>query len=338
MAENDNPITLAEFALTTKDDVLAGFVMNIVRDSPVMANIPFVTKDTLAVVNKKWQTLPAGQKRNLNEGYNAVKGDTKDETWEPYFYGGDIQIDKRMKNVSNAIESEISLQTKMFIAGLTRDWTYDFIANTPLVDSKGMYGLIWLAQYYQNSRQQIFVDSNADNTGTALDVTASAANRRKFLNALNKAIKFCGLDKKSGKGCIYCNEDLYLGITATLQGSGLLDTTKDQFDRQFNTYGGLPIYDVGVKSDLSTEIIGVTEGTGAASTSLYVVRWDKTDGCIGVQSGPMDVYDPLGGREMEAKPSNLLRCDWATMIVPRSDYCIARLGGVKDPGGWTEPV
>jgi hypothetical protein len=169
-------------------------------------------------------------------------------------------------------------------------------------------------------------------------VTASAANRRKFLNKLNKAIKFAGLDSGRGKGAIYMNEALYLGLTATLQGSGLLDTSKDQFDRMFTTYAGLPIYDTGYKSDLSTEIIGVTEGTGAHSTSLYVVRWDKTDGLIGVQNGTMDVYDPLGGREMETLPAYLLRMDWGTMIVPRSDFCISRLGGVADPSTWTEPI
>jgi len=331
-------VTLGDFALTTKDEILGPFVMNIVRESRIMAEIPFVTKDVLSVLNKKWKTLPAGQTRNLNEGYNTVKGTTEDETWEPRFYGGDIPIDKKLAAVSNAIESETSLQTKMFIAGLTRDWTYDFIANTPLVNSKGLFGLSYLVANYQASRQQIWVDSNAANTGTALDVTASAANRRKFLNALNKAIKYAGLDSGRGKGAIYMNEALYLGLTATLQGSGLLDTTKDQFDRQFTSYAGIPLYDTGYKSDLATEVIGVTEGTGAASTSLYVVRWDKTDGCIGVQSGTMEVYDPLSGREMESLPAYLLRMDWATMIIPRSDFCITRLGGVANPSAWTEPI
>jgi hypothetical protein len=331
-------ITLADFALTTKDEVLGPFVMNIVRESKIMADIPFVTKDVLSVVNKKWKTLPAGQTRNLSEGYSTVKGLTQDDTWEPRLYGGDIQIDKKLAKVSNAIESETSLQTKMFIAGMTRDWTYDFIANTPLVNAKGMWGLIYLAANYQNSRQQIFVDSSADNAGTGLDVTASAATRRKFLNNLDKAIKYAGLDSGRGKGAIYMNEALSLGLRATLTGSGLLDTTKDQFDRQFTTYAGVQIYDTGYKSDLSTEIIGVVEGTGAHSTSLYVVRWDRTDGCIGVQMGPMEVYDPLDGREMESLPAYLLRMDWGTMIIPRSDFCITRLGGILNPASWTEPV
>ena len=80
-------ITLADFALTTKDELLGAFVMNIVRESKILANIPFTTMDVLSVLNKKWATLPAGQKRNLNEGYTTVKGTTKDEVYETHFYG-----------------------------------------------------------------------------------------------------------------------------------------------------------------------------------------------------------------------------------------------------------
>lgn len=273
----------------------------------------------------------------MNEGYSQVKGNTKDESWEPRFYGGDIQIDVQMENVENAIESETSLQTKMVLSGIAHDWTYDFISNTPAINAKGMYGLQYLCQNFQNSKMQIFVDSNANNTGTALDVTNSAANINKFVNAVHKAMKYVGSDKP-GKVYIYLNEWLYLGISAALRQSGLLQTTTDAFGREFNSFNGAPLIDVGLKSDQVTEVIGTTEGTGAASTSLYVVRWDNSDGAIGVQKGVMKVYDPLKGAEMESLPAHLLRVDWGTMIVPRSDYCIARVGGIMNPSSWTVPA
>lgn len=84
----NNPITLAEFALTTKDEILEKFVKNLIRQSKAMGSVPFVSKDVLSVTNNKWQTLPGGQSRRLNEGYSQVKGDTKAEQWEPKFYGG----------------------------------------------------------------------------------------------------------------------------------------------------------------------------------------------------------------------------------------------------------
>jgi hypothetical protein len=128
-------VTLADVALTTQDKVLEKFVKNLIRQSKAMGTVPFVTKNVLSVVNKKWKTLPAGQRRDLNEGYQTVKGDTQDETWEPKFYGGDIQIDRQFSNLENAIEDQKSLQTKLFIAGMAATWTYDLIANTPLIRS-----------------------------------------------------------------------------------------------------------------------------------------------------------------------------------------------------------
>lgn len=327
-----NPVTLAEFALTTTDKVLSKFVKTLIRESKAMGSVPFMNSDVLSVVNKKWQTLPAGQTRNLNEGYSQVKGTTKDETWEPSIYGGDIAIDRLLKNVSNAIESEVSLQTKMFIAGMAADWTYDFIANDGVTNPKGMVGLKALATSYQNSKMLINVG-----TGSAvLDVTNSSANMNKFINALERAIKYVG-GERGGKVCLYMNENTYLGVSAALRAANLLDTTKDQFDRQFNTFAGAPLIDVGLKSDRTTEIIPLTETDNATAdgTSIYVVRWDENDGAIGIQNGNLDVYDPLGGREMETQPATLLRCDWATMIIPRSDFCIARIYGIKNPALWT---
>lgn len=242
-----------------------------------------------------------------------------------------------MENVSNAIESETSLQTKMSLAGLAHDWSYDFVSNTPTINPKGMLGLQYLVANFQNSRQTIYVDSGANNTGTALDVTASSANVNKLINKLHRAIKFVGKDKP-GKIYGYCNEEMYLGISAALRSSGLLDTTQDSFGRQFTTFAGVPLIDMGYKSDQTTEVIGLTEGTGAHSTSIYFVRWDSSDGAIGIQKGQMKVYDPLKGAEMELLPAHLLRIDWGCMIVPRSDYCIARIGGIADPTTWTQPT
>ncbi len=266
-----------------------------------------------------------------------MKGTTKDASYEPKFYGCDIQIDTQLQDVENAIESETSLQSKMALSGLARDWTFDFVANTPLVNPKGMSGLQWLVANNQNSKMQMFIDAGADNTGTALDVTASAANRTKLINTLHRAIKYVGKDRP-GKIYMYMNENMYLGVSAALRSSGLLDTTQDSFGRQFNAFAGVTMIDVGTKSDQSTEVIGVTEGTGGASTSVYIVRWDASDGAIGIQKGTMKVYDPLKGAEMESMPAHLLRVDWGCVILPRSDYCIARVGGIKNPTAWTEPA
>lgn len=257
-------------------------------------------------------------------------------------YGFQLQLDIAFDNLENEFESEAALQTRLAIAGMTAKWRYHFIKGGPTVDVKGMYGLEYLAANYQNSQQTFYLDSNAANTGTALDVTASSANEHKFINALERGMEYVN-DGGGGNVYIYTNRSLKLGINAALRAAGVLDVTQDQFGRKFDTFSGAPIVDVGLQYDQSTEIITLTEGTGGASTSLYIVRYSADDGVIGVQKdnghgvGPR-VYDPLNGREMESVPAHLLRCDWGCMLVPRSDFCIVRIGGIGNPANWTVPI
>lgn len=345
-AVNYGAVTLADVALTTKDELLEAFVKNLIRNSKAMGTVPFITKNVLSVINKKWKSLPPLQKRLLNEGYaNYVKGTTEDESWEPAFVGGDIKIDKQLEDLDNAIESERALQTKMAIAGFAADWTNELFNGDRSSDAKTFIGLKQIASNWQASRQVINVASG----GVPLDVAASATNQQIMLNALHKGLQYVGANKVigntqgsdnpgGGKVCIYANENTVLGISAFLRSAGLLNVTRDQFDRQFDAFGGFPLVDVGLQSDQATEIIPNTEDAGDAgnnATSIYIVRWDADDGLIGVQKNAMAVYDPLSGREMESMPAHLLRVDWATMIIPRSDYCVVRIKGIKNPASWT---
>lgn len=345
-AVNYGAITLADVALTTKDEVLESFVKNLIRTSPAMGTVPWVTKNVLSMINKKWKSLPPLQQRLLNEGYALkTKGTTEDESWEPAIQGGDIQIDKQLQGLENVFEDEATLQTSMHVAGYAADWTSEMFNGDRAVNAKTFVGLKRIVAAWQNSRQTIDVGPSTD----SLDVTLSATNEQILNNAMQSALEYVGssktpnvpMDAKGGKIIIYCNQRMKLGLGVAFRAAGLLDTTKDQFDRTFQTYMGYPIVDVGLASDQTTEIITNTEEPGdggADATSIYVVRWDPQDGLIGVQKQAMNVYDPLGGREMESMPGHLLRVDWATMLIPRSDFCVARISNIRNPAAWTIPV
>src|SRR5512146_286855 len=116
-------INLADVALVTKDEVLSKFVKNLIRESTAMGTIPWTTKNVLSLINKKWKSLPEGQTRELNAGYSNVKGETTEDSWEPRFYGFQLQLDVAFENLQNVFESETSLQTKMAIAGMAAKFT-----------------------------------------------------------------------------------------------------------------------------------------------------------------------------------------------------------------------
>ncbi len=46
-----NPVTLADFALTTTDKVLEKIVKNLVRESKAIGTVPWVSKNVMSVIN-----------------------------------------------------------------------------------------------------------------------------------------------------------------------------------------------------------------------------------------------------------------------------------------------
>jgi len=132
------------------------------------------------------------------------------------------------------------------------------------------------------------------------------------------------------------NENTLLQFEAALRRTSpqLLSVNKDSFDREITSFGGIPMIDVGLLSDKSTEIITSTEDPGDGgndATSIYALRIDTDDGLCGLQKegSTPEPYDPLGGAELESGPQYLRRIDWAVGLLNISNYCIARIKGFR---------
>lgn len=176
------------------------------------------------------------------------------------------------------------------------------------------------------ARQTISLDSS----GTPLSVFTSSTTEHQFVDAIHQAKKYCG-----GKAThLWCNEKTWLGLGQVARRLNLYQEITDALGRTWDTLAGLKFLDIGLKSDLSTEIITNTEdaGNGANdSTSIYVARVDSSDGLKGIQlagTTPM-AYDPLAGGEKESGPQKLRRIDWGVGLANLSNQCIVRVKGFK---------
>lgn len=166
-------------------------------------------------------------------------------------------------------------------------------------------------------------------SGDSLKVLADAASEHAFLDGIHKAQKFV-----EGATHVFCNETSWLLLGRVARRLNLYQQITDALGRTWDTIGGLPFIDVGVKGDQSTEIITDTEDPGDGgndSSSLYVVRMDDDDGLTGIQlAGTSPVaYDPLTGGEMESQPAMLRRIDWPVGLYNLSNRCICRVKGFK---------
>jgi len=302
-----------------------GFIADLLRYSDLLGVMTFEDIDGLQVNGIRWNVMPSAAFRTIGAGYTEGTGTTEQVEETLAVLGGDVKVDRLLTIAKNVYEDPLATQMKMKAKAVAFTFNDSFISGDHAVDPDSFEGLKKRVANMP-TRQTIWLDSAQNGTGTSLKVLASAANENSFIDGLQKALKYV-----DGATHLFCNEAVYLGFEQAFRRSGGMDTTQDQFDRVVKTYRGVPIIDVGLKSDKSTEIITTSEGTASDESSIYAVRMDTDDGLHGLQlrgTSP-EAYDPLNGGEQETTPTFLRRIDWAVGLMNLSNYCIARVSGFK---------
>lgn len=331
-------ITLAQLAQVETDPLKKFIQMQILREARIMEHVPFENVSSLQVAAQWWETLPTGGYwRSVNEGYTSSEDGQLGEGTESLFgFGTDITFDTILERVTNVTRDPVQVQVEGKLKSMTIDYNYAFIHGDPAVNPKQFTGIKKRVAALP-SRQTMY--ATALTTAAPLNPTADAASARRFFDVLDQARRYTNMGRVSA---ILCNEDFIVGLgraTRYMQTVGnFLDVGKDTLDREFVTFHGIPLVDMGLKKDMTTEIIATTEAAGdggSDSMSAYFVSFDLQDGVYGIQLNDLTVYDPLGGSEMESKPSKLKRVDWWNGLATFGRYSIARVRNIARLADWS---
>lgn len=284
-------LTMVDIARGLKDEVVQGVLLQWARQSQLMQNIPF--EDVNSFVVKTWQnkTVTDAVFRDIGESYSETKDEFTEAFEGVYLLGGQIDIDRALKlpgqKELDAHAENLNLQSERFMFGFTET----FINGDRTTQPKGFDGLL---------KRTTVLDVGGDTdarikNASGLDLSSSSANRQKFLDQMHESF----FNVRNGEpNLIMSGKRGFLSLRSVARREGLLDTTKDQFDRVIDTFAGVPIMFAGTKGDQSTEIIGNAETnagvrTGGSATSLYVVKWGMPN-VIGLQMGsPERTFDDI---------------------------------------------
>ncbi len=346
-------MTLNDLTRQSKSPLQKYVLQNLLRDSPLRDLIPFYDVDSLSSIVVRWNTLPSVGHRKVGGGYTESTGKTEQVTEGVYAAGGDILFDRVFDKVKNTIEDPKQTQVNMKIKAIEYQLKNDLINGDHSVDADGPEGLNKRIASYLPSRQSVATSS------AAYDATAAAANSRYLIGKLEELADLAGLraapnattligkERKAmgfKSGAFLLNRTAYLGVGRALRLAGVLDQTKDSQDRIIRTFQDIPLIDVGLKADQSTEIILDTYGASSNETRIFCVRFAQNEGddgfaAIQLQGTGPDVYDPVA--EGETAPSNngpqkALRIDWWYGFCGWGSYYASRLTGLKAASGWTE--
>ncbi len=320
------PVTLNDYLKQAQSPLAKGFVSDLVRASDLLRIVPFDTVNGLQVAGTRWQVLPSTAFRKLGAGYTESSGSIEQVEETLYQLGGDVRIDRILTVAQNVVEDPLRTQMRMKAQSMAVTFNHYFINGDHATDPDGFEGI---KKRVSNMPSRMTLNMYNIDTGDGYPILKDAAHENTFIDYLHQAIKYV-----DGATHILCNEKTYLGLGQVLRRLGLLDTTTDAYGKVWNSFAGIPLVDVGLKGDRTTEVISSTEDPGdggADCTSLYVVRLDLDGGLHGIQlagTSP-EPYDPLATGEMESGPQYLRRIDWSVGLFNLSQYCIARLKGFR---------
>ena len=327
-------LTLNEFLKEAQDNgraFEAAILSDMLRQSKLLQLLPIKSVSALRLTGTRWQTLPAAANRKIGGVYTEGVGATEEVESTLALYGGEILVDRILTKIK-AKEAPLTLQSKMKVAALTALFNYDFINGDTSVNPDGMEGV---SKLISNEPARMTIDLAT--SGSGLAAFKDTASEHLFIDGLHEAYHKVGGDTVGGDIVIICNEKSYLGVSKVLRRANVVNTTRDVYDRIWTDFLGAKILDIGVKSDLSTEIISNTEtptgGVATDCTSVYVCRLSGDDGlrlCQLNGTSP-EPYDPLSGAEggLGANPGFVRRIDWAIGLQQIGRYACARIKGVK---------
>lgn len=313
-------LTLQDMAQGSKDKVIAGVLMQLARQSKVMRMIPFDMMDSFW--EKMWQLESVSDLgfRDIGDTYNDVK-DTFSEVFEGiHFMGGKVDTDTALLRAKN---KELDVHTQNTVDLMPLRWRYTFlekfINGDRTSDPKEFNGL-----------KKRVEDVGGDQVIAAggLDLSASNANRQQFLDHLDQAI----FEIEDGApDAILTSKKGHFSLTRVARREGLLDITKDSFDREVQMYRGFPIIYMGTKGDQSSEIITDTETaagarTGGTNTSYYFVKFGGPTNVVGLQMNqPERIFDDV----IDDGVTRRTVFEWAVGLAVLQQKSVVRLRGVK---------
>ena len=316
--------TLAEMSKIETDVLRKSVLDTLLWESNLMQIVPWETIGTLSTGVVMINDLPSVGFRKINAGYAESTGTFKQKTELISLMGGYIDTDKAIARAKNTIADARMIQQEMMLRAMAYNFNDKFINGSPVVDPEEFKGI----------KERINDEVAAGNTGQYIDnagtsgdgINLSSAERQNFLDKLDLLIHSI---KGHKPDVLLMNSKCLLCVRSLLRREQLLNNAADMFGRIIDAYQGIPMIDVGVKADQTTEIITSTEtleAAGAAeSTSIYAVKFGEGDMLWGIQEYPLEVEDK---GILEATPVYRTEIDWPLGLAHVDPRSIARLYGI----------
>lgn len=304
-------LTLAEAAKLSNDILFQGVVETLVKDSPILRELPFVEIVGNGLTYNQEQTLPTIDFYDVGDTWAESTPTFVQKTANLKIMGGDADVDNFLKatrsNIQDLEAAVIELKTK----ALRHKFEETFIYGDSATNAKQFDGL----------RKLIDTTTASDQV-----IAAGASGATLSLSMLDELIDAV----KGGKpDMLLMSRRSRRKINALVRAAGgMMETDRDKWGNFIEFWNGIPI---GV-SDwiLDTHVVsgGVeTATTGGTCSVIYAVQFGE-GGLCGLTSPGYIQVEPIGS--LETKDATRTRIKWYVSLALFSTIKAAALIGVQD--------
>jgi hypothetical protein len=303
-------LTLDEAAKLSNDMLLQGVVETIVKDSPVLKQLPFIEIVGNVLTYNQEKTLPTIDFYDVGDSWTESTPTFEQKTASLKIMGGDADVDNFLKATRSNIQDLETAVVELKAKALKDKFEENFIYGDAS-GSKEFDGLIKLIDTATAGDQLIAMGSSG--------ATLTLAKLDELIDAV-----------KGGKpDLLLMSRRSRRKLNALVRAAGgMIETDRDQWGSFIQLWDGVPI---GVNDwilDTHTLSGGVETGTtGGDCSTIYAFQMGEGALCGLTGPGHLTV-EPIGS--LETKDASRTRIKWYCSLALFSSIKAAALIGVQD--------
>jgi hypothetical protein len=304
-------LTLAEANKLSNDMLLQGVVETIVKDSPILQQMPFIEIAGNGLTYNQEKTLPSIDFYEVGDTWAESTPTFEQKTANLKIMGGDADVDNFLKATRSNLQDLEAAVVELKAKALRDKFGETFIYGDSATNAKQFDGLRKL------------IDTTAANDQV---IAAGATGASLTLSMLDEVIDAV----KGGKpDMLLMSRRSRRKINALVRAAGtMMETDRDSWGNFIQFWDGIPI---GVNDwILDTHVVSgsvETATTGGSCSTIYAVQFGEGALCGLTAPGHLTV-EPIGS--LETKDANRTRIKWYVSLALFSSIKAAALIGVQD--------
>ncbi|MBI2980344.1 MAG: phage major capsid protein [Chloroflexi bacterium] len=304
-------LTLAEAAKLSNDMLLQGVVETIIKDSPVIRELPFVEITGNGLTYNQENTLPTIDFYDVGDNWAESTPTFTQKTANLKIMGGDADVDNFLKATRSNLQDLEAAVVELKAKALRDKFDEIFIYGNATASPKQFDGLRKL------------IDTG---TASAQVIAAGASGATLTLAMLDELIDAV----KGGKpAMLLMSRRSRRKIGALVRAAGgMMETDRDKWGNFIQFWDGIPI---GVNDwILDTHVVSgsvETATTGGTCSAIYAIQFGEGALCGLTAPGHLTV-EPIGS--LETKDATRTRIKWYVSLALFSMVKAAALIGVQD--------